>query len=286
MNLFKNRAVVGVFCIVLSLLICFGITPLFNKGISKKTEIVRVIKGIKAGDEITKDMVQTVEVGGYNLPENVLKSEETVVGSYALADLEIEDYILNTKISKTPAAENTYLYSLDGSKQAISITIKSFANGLSGKLQSGDIISVIAPDYKKQGATVIPPELKYVEVISVTTSSGNDANTGEQEADTEEKELPSTVTLLVTPEQGNILASLEADGDTHLSLVYRGISENTKKFLDMQTKILDELYPKEETVSEQSSEKTQISSETDASETKSVPQDSTVSENSTDSKED
>jgi len=59
MNLFKNRTVVGVICIMLSLLICFGVTPLFNKSVSQKTEIVRVTKEIKAGDEITKDMVQT-----------------------------------------------------------------------------------------------------------------------------------------------------------------------------------------------------------------------------------
>ena len=74
MNIFKNRMVVGVFCIVLSLLICFGITPLFNKGISQKTEIVRVTKEIKAGAQITKDMLQSLEVGGYNLPEHVMKS--------------------------------------------------------------------------------------------------------------------------------------------------------------------------------------------------------------------
>jgi pilus assembly protein CpaB len=243
MNIFKNRMVVGVFCIVLSLLICFGITPLFNKGISQKTEIVRVTKEIKAGAQITKDMVQNVEVGGYNLPTDVVRSKETVVGSYALADLSIGDYILSAKVSKSPAAENAYLYNLDGSKQAMSITIKSFANGLSGKLQSGDIVSVIAPDYKKQGATVIPPELKYVEVISVTAPSGYDANTGEQKASEDERELPSTVTLLVTPEQGNILASLDADGKTHLSLVYRGDQKNIKEFLDTQTKILDALYP-------------------------------------------
>ena len=243
MNIFKNRMVVGVFCIVLSLLICFGITPLFNKGISQKMEIVRVTKEIKAGAQITKDMVQNVEVGGYNLPTNVVRSKETVVGSYALADLSIGDYILSAKVSKSPAAENAYLYNLDGSKQAMSITIKSFANGLSGKLQSGDIVSVIAPDYKKQGATVIPPELKYVEVISVTAPSGYDANTGEQKASEDERELPSTVTLLVTPEQGNILASLDADGKTHLSLVYRGDQKNIKEFLDTQTKILDALYP-------------------------------------------
>jgi pilus assembly protein CpaB len=249
MNLFKNRMVVGVICIVLSLLICFGLTPLFNKGISQKTEIVRVTKEIKVGEVITLDKVKTVEVGGYNLPENVIRTKANAVGTYALADLSIGDYILSTKVSKTPSAENAYLYHLDGSMQAISITIKSFANGLSGKLQSGDIVSVIAPDYKKQGATVIPPELKYVEVISVTASNGYDANTGEQETSKDEKELPSTVTLLVTPEQGNLLASLESDGKTHLSLVYRGEESNVKKFLEMQSKVLDQLYPKQQTTS-------------------------------------
>lgn len=282
MSLFKNRTVVGVGCIVLSLLICFGITPLFNKGISQKTEIVRVTKEIKTGDAITKDMVQIVEVGGYNLPQNVIRQKDTVVGSYALADMSIGDYILSTKVSKTPAAENEYLFNLDGSKQAISITIKSFANGLSGKLQSGDIVSVIAPDYKKQGATLIPPELRYVEVISVTTSSGYDANTGEQKdkSKEDERELPSTVTLLVTPEQGNILASLEADGASHLSLVHRGTPKNTKKFLDMQTKILGELYPIDKTASEKSIEKTEVSVNSESDTANLNSESSSVSENS------
>lgn len=282
MSLFKNRTVVGVGCIVLSLLICFGITPLFNTGISQKTEIVRVTKEIKTGDAITKDMVQTVEVGGYNLPQNVIRQKDTVVGNYALADMSIGDYILNTKVSKSPVAENEYLYNLDGSKQAISITIKSFANGLSGKLQSGDIVSVIAPDYKKQGATVIPPELRYVEVISVTTSSGYDANTGEQKdkSKEDERELPSTVTLLVTPEQGNILASMEADGASHLSLVYRGTRDNTKRFLDMQTKILGELYPIDKTVSEKSTEKTEVSVNSEGNGANLNYESSSVSENS------
>ncbi|MBZ2175618.1 hypothetical protein K8M07_10260 [Schnuerera sp. xch1] len=245
MGYLKNRTVIGVICILLSLLICFGLTPLFNKGMSRKTEIVRVVKEVKAGDEITKDMVQSVEVGGYNLPDNIIRTKDNVIGKYATSDLGIGDYILNTKLSDIPAAENAYLYNLNGSKQAISITIKNFANGLSGKLQSGDIVSVIAPDYKKQGETVIPLELKYVEVISVTASSGYDANTGEQGME-DERELPSTVTLLVSPEQGNILAELESDSKAHLSLVYRGTPENTRQFIDMQEEIIKELYPEEQ----------------------------------------
>lgn len=63
MSLFKNRTVVGVICILLSLVICFGVTPLFNKSVSQKEQIIRVTQPILAGEEITADMVQAVEVG-------------------------------------------------------------------------------------------------------------------------------------------------------------------------------------------------------------------------------
>ena len=246
MSFFKNRAVIGVICIVLSLLICFAVTPLFNQSISQKTEIVRVTKPIKIGEAIAKDMVQTVEVGGYNLPEDVVRHTDTVIGKYASTDLVPGDYIIGSKIADAPAAENAYLYNLTGEKQAISVSVKSFATGLSGKLVSGDIVSIIAPDYKKQGMTIIPPELQYVEVIAVTAGSGYDANTGEAPENEDEKELPSTVTLLVTPEQSKILAMLEADGTLHVSLVYRGSKENAAKFTQAQELVLAQLYPEPE----------------------------------------
>lgn len=243
MGFLKSRTMLGVLCIVLSLLICFALTPLFNQSVSQKTQIVRVVKDIRAGDQITKDMVQAVEVGGFNLPESVLRQPQTVVGMYAKADLSAGDYILPTKLTDVPAAENAYLYSLTGEKQAISVSIKNFAGGLSGKLISGDIVSVIAPDYRKMGSTVIPPELTYVEVIGVTASSGYDTDTGEQSGDEDEKQLPATVTLLVSPEQAKILAELEADGKLHLSLVYRGSRENAAKFTELQDKVISALYP-------------------------------------------
>ncbi|MGE4273251.1 Flp pilus assembly protein CpaB [Dehalobacter restrictus] len=243
MSFLKNRTVLGVICIVLSLVICFALTPLFNQSVSQKASVVRVVKEIKAGDAITKDMFQTVEVGEYNLPEDVIKQQDSVLGKYAVADLVPGDYILSAKLSDTPASENAYLYNLSGDKQAISVSIKNFAGGLSGKLISGDIVSVIAPDYKKQGSTVIPTELTYVEVIGVTASTGYDTDTGEQTKDEDEKQLPATVTLLVSPEQAKILAELESDGKLHLSLVYRGAKENAAKFIELQDKVIQALYP-------------------------------------------
>lgn len=242
MKLFRNRIVLGVICIVLSLIICFVVTPFFNKSISNKTEIVRVAREIQKGDEIAADMLQTVEVGAYNLPETVVRSVEEVVGKYATADLLPGDYILSSKVEREPSAENEYLYHLNGEKQAISITPKSFAAGLSGKLQSGDIVSVIAPDYQMQGVTVIPPELQYVEVIAVTSDNGADANTGEKVEDGEERELPDTVTLLATPDQAKILAELEAESGMHLTLVFRGGAEQAAKFIEAQDSLLKESY--------------------------------------------
>lgn len=253
MSFLKNRTVIGVICILLSLVICFAVTPLFNQSIREKVQIVRVVKPIKIGEKITADKVRTMEVGGYNLPNDVIKNLDTAIGKFASADFAVGDYIIASKIADEPAAENAYLYNLTGEKQAISISVKAFANGLSGKLQSGDIVSIIAPDYKKQGVTVIPAELQYVEVIAVTANSGYDANTGEQDKNAE-KELPGTVTLLVTPEQSKVLAELELDGKAHLSLVYRGSATGSAQFIAAQEAVLVELYPPVEESAEGSNE--------------------------------
>lgn len=247
MKFLKNRTVLGVICIALSLIICFAITPLFNASKSSTMWIVRVKNDLKIGQEITSKDIEVVEVGAYNMPSDVMQKSEDVVGKYAASEMIKGEYVLAAKISDSPASENAYLYNLTGEKRAISITIPSFAGGLSGKLISGDIVSVIAVDYKEKGETVVPDELQYVEVIAVTDKKGNDDETVTVKPDGEEEaELPETVTLLVTPEQANILAELEAEGEIHVALVYRGTAENAQKFISAQEKLLTELAAENE----------------------------------------
>ncbi len=240
MNILKNRTVLGIICIALSLIICFLITPLFNASTSTLTTIVRIKEDLKIGQEITSKDIETVEVGAYNLPEEVIRKADDIVGKYATSPMIKNEYALSTKVSDVPASENAYLYGLTGEKRAISVTIPSFAGGLSGKLISGDIVSIIACDYQEQGETVVPDELQYVEVIAVTDKAGNDEAVTEYKPDGEEEtSLPETVTLLVTPEQANILAELEAEGEIHVALVYRGTPENCAKFIEAQAKVLE-----------------------------------------------
>lgn len=274
MKLLKNRTVLGVVCIALSLIICFAITPLFNAAKENTTEIVRMKKDTKIGQEITEKDVEIVEVGAYNLPADVLKKSEDVVGKYVSSGLLAGEYVLPEKISDTPSSENAYLYNLNGEKRAISVTIPSFAGGLSGKLISGDIVSVIAVDFRESGETVVPDELQYVEVIAVTDKDGYDENEVVVTADGEEEpDLPETVTLLVTPAQANILAELEADGEIHLSLVYRGTANNAQKFISAQENLFNELAEAEK------SEEEKVEAPTTPTVSEPVPPDEILVEN-------
>ncbi len=80
MKLLKNGTTLGIACIVLSLFICFGLTPMFNEAVASKVNIVRLTKDVVIGDEIKSNMLQIVEVGGYNLPNEVIKSKENIIG--------------------------------------------------------------------------------------------------------------------------------------------------------------------------------------------------------------
>ena len=240
LSLFKNRTVVGIICIVLSLIICFGITPLFNSSLRSQTEIVRVTSSIKKGDVIGADKLEMVKVGAYNLPDNVVKNKELAVGKYVNADLQKGDLILSSKLSEKPLAEFEYLNELNGTKVAMSITIKNFAAGLSGKLEAGDIVALISANYDNLGATTIPPELQYVKVLAATAETGTDKGyISQKETTTEnqEKKLPATLTLIVNTEQAKLLADLEQKGNIHATLVYRGSRENADQFLNEQDKL-------------------------------------------------
>ncbi len=254
-KILKNRTILGVICIVLSLIICFLLTPLFANTVKSQVEIVRVIKNIEEGTEITKDMLEVVKVGGYNLPSNVITNEIEIIGKYAKTDFVVGDYFIGSKLSSTPLTEFSYLTELDGSKQAISITIKSFASGLSGKLEAGDIVRIIATDaawkpdqFHDSGTsrvgdfreTISPNELQYVKVLAVTDSLGYDKEF--EQSNGEEKELPVTLTLLVDQKQAEILAEYETNSKIHVTLVYRGEESFANSFLEAQDDYIYETY--------------------------------------------
>lgn len=224
----KNRTLIGVICAILAAVLMFVIFPFVNKATAGKVEIVRLARDVSQGRAITEQDVEIVTVGGYNLPKSIVKNKNAVIGKYAVCDLKKDDYLLPTKISDKADNADDVFRTLNGAQQAISVSISSFAAGLSGKLENGDIVSVIAQD--KNGETTIPPELKYIKVITTTTKTGNDQDQITPNEDGT-KELPSTVTFLVNSKQAQLLAGYSK---IHLALVYRGDEKTAEQFLNKQ----------------------------------------------------
>ncbi|MBQ3881123.1 MAG: ParB/RepB/Spo0J family partition protein, partial [Bacteroidales bacterium] len=121
----------------------------------------------------------------------------------------------------------------------LSVTIPTFAGGLSGKLLNGDIVSLIVYSSDKK-ESFAPDALKYVRVITSTTSGGLDRDELTQKEDGT-YDLPSTITLLATPEQARLLAEYENSGRIHAALVCRGNEKQAKKLLKAQAEILEEM---------------------------------------------
>ena len=228
----KNRTIIGIVCIVLALIVTFAVAPMVNKISDSRTDIVRMKKDVDQGHLISDDDIEIVTVGSHGLAIDTITKKEDVVGKFAACDLKVGDSLFPSKLSLTSDSADDVFHTLNGEKQAISITISTFAGGLSGKLENGDIISLIVFDNDTNEA-FIPAGLTYVKVITTTTQSGFDKDEVTPNEDGT-YELPTTVTLLVNPAQAQMLVEYENTGVIHADLVYRGDSKTAQKFLDAQ----------------------------------------------------
>ena len=234
----KNRTIIGVICVIAALVLSFAVAPLVNRFSDSRFEIVSVKRDITKGHQIMEDDIETVTVGGYSLPSDVIKDKAAVIGKYAACDMVSEDFILPSKLTDNADSADDIFMNLDGSQVAMSITIQSFAGGLSGKLANGDIVRLIV-NTDDDGAFVTD-ELQYVRVITSTTAKGIDKDELIRNEDGS-YELPTTLTLLVDTYQAKLLAEYENNGKIHAVLVSRGNDELANELLEKQNEILEEI---------------------------------------------
>ena len=238
----KNRTFIGVICIVLAVLTTFVVSPMINRMTEGKTDAVRFTKDLAQGVQITEDDIEVVSLVKSSLPENYISDKTEVIGMFASSELYKGDIATQAKLTADANASVNILNALSGDKVAMSITISSFARGLSAKLENGDIVSIYVTD--KEGKTTIPQTLKYVRVITTTTAGGVDENEVEPNEDGT-FDLPTTITVLVSVSQAQELAGYEENAKMHVALVYRGDEETARKFLEQQDEVLGITRPAE-----------------------------------------
>lgn len=241
-TIFQNRTIIAVLCIILALVICFVLAPLISKAKEEKIEVYRLVEDIPAGETITENKLELAEVTKYNLPDSLLADKESVIGKIAATYLYKDDFLTSAKLLNHEI--ETGLQTLKTNELAISVSVKSLAAGLSGKLQTGDIVSILIPT--DEGDYIIPTALTYVEVLSVTATTGKELNPDEIDYSYEQyggasENLPATITLRAVPMQAQLLAAAENDGGLHTALVYRGDRFVADECLENQALIISSL---------------------------------------------
>ena len=230
----KSHAVIGIASIITGLLTAFVLTPLYGGIVEKQEEVVRVKEKITEGELITAEKLETINAGTYGLSSDVIKNIDGITGKYAKTDFYKGSYITGEGLSDIAPREDTYLNDIPVDKYAISITVQSFAAGLSSKLLKGD-----------EAVTEIPRELTYVEVLSTTEEDGEDKESGSKEVkkedDNKRKGKLATITLLVNSLQAEELASFENQRGIHIALKCRNNEKLKKELLDEQEKIFKEI---------------------------------------------
>lgn len=241
-DVFRSKITIGFICLGISLLIAFVGVPIVQGYVSMRVPVVRAAANIGQGVQITADMLKVEDIAAIDKPSNAAQSIDQVVGAYAILDLLKEDLITANKLSREKPLHNQYLYDLPDNKQAIAVSVRGLAEGVSGKLKAGDIISVYAVfnrgDAEENYTAVQPHELKYMRVLAITNSDAQDIDVDSEkefEADKntmERKErLPSTVVLLAGDMQAAALAGIDHNATIHMALVARSDNEEFCKAL-------------------------------------------------------
>ena len=236
-----KQAIIGIISIILGLATSFILSPMYQSVLEKKADVVRVKTTITKGKQISENDLEVANVGTYNMSNKILKKKDEVLFKYAKTDIYSGSFITDDSISSVPLDKDTYLNNIPDNKMAISVTVHSFAAGLSSKLLKGDVVSVLVKEKEdEEEICTIPESLRYVEVLSSTEETGYDKEKNEQVKDEKEgNKKILTVTLLVNSEQASQLAINEGNAAVHLALVVRNDEQKKKALLEEQEHYFD-----------------------------------------------
>lgn len=247
----KNKTLIGVLAIAIAAVLSFVVAPLVNTASRGAVEtIVVAAKDIPQGTKLEASMLKTAEIPSVVYRESMCSDIKSLVGQYTAKELLENDPLTVAKVSQQIPLPSPYLYELPVDKQAISVSVKSFSAGLSGKLLPGDVVTVYATmtgSDKENYTAIQPPELAAIEVLAVTADTGVDVDAENQETLNAENSghTASTVTLLANFQQAAALAGLESNATIHLALTARGTSEGKGKLLEEQEAYFEDLSSKQ-----------------------------------------
>ena len=220
MKFLKNRLVIGIFCIALSLIIGFVAVPVINSLTSQTVEVVRANTDVGMGVKLTEDMLELVEVGKVNLPENTAYKISDVVGLYATTDMKKSDIVTGVKVTDKLTLPENKIRQMKSNERLVTIQI---GKKVLDKFLPNDIVGIYT--YDSSGECIIVLELANVSVVSMSTEEGVNILYDAQKAADGSNLKPAKITFILNDIQARKLLTLANSNNFSILLSCRSDNE-------------------------------------------------------------
>lgn len=172
------------------------------------SEIVVAISEIPAHVKVTEEMLEIKEIPSAAVHADTYTEISDVVGGTTTTELIAGEQVLTDRIV-SDVGDSELSYRIPENMRAITVP-SSEVNGVGGYIVTGDKLDILVSYVPSEGVQVEYTQLQNIEVLE---TGANIATTAETEAG-----VPTSLTLLVTPAQAEVIAYANLSGSFHFTL--------------------------------------------------------------------
>ena len=172
------------------------------------SEVVVALTAIPAHVKVTEEMLEIKEIPSEAMHADTYSAIEDVVGGTTTTDLIAGEQVLSERIvANDEKAELSYR--IPETMRAITVAT-SEVDGVGGYIMTGDKLDILVSYIPSDGAQVVYTQLQNIEVLERGPNAGT--------ADSSESGVPTSLTLLVTPAQAEVIAYGNLNGTFYYTL--------------------------------------------------------------------
>ena len=237
MKIFKNKAVVGLLCILVGVLVAFIAIP---GVIAKETALAVVYTAseyVEPGKFITDDMFVKQEIPAALAPENAA-GLDNILGKRAVSVIYPADIFTTAKLTGTYIPLDTYSLAAEKNKMVMSISARNLPAAAAARILPGDVVSILAlPATRTSNQTqTVVPGLKPVDTQKLPASELD-------KLDKEEPIADQTDDGDIVVDEGSQGAAQVDELDSKIDLVYQEHDEQDESLPGVLDKPATIQYP-------------------------------------------
>lgn len=176
---------------------------------TEMSEVVVAISEIPAHVKVTEEMLEIKEIPSEAAHADTYSDIKDVVGGTTTTELIAGEQILTDRIV-SDVEDSELSYRIPENMRAITVP-SSEVNGVGGYIVPGDKLDILVSYVPSEGVQVVYTQMQNIEVL--VTGANNAVADAESESG-----VPTSLTLLVTPAQAEVIAYANLSGSFHFTL--------------------------------------------------------------------